>query len=278
MKNSPKIWFITGASKGLGLALAQQVLALGDRVAATSRNLGELHAASERFLPLQVDLMNESSVASAIASTVEVFGSLDVVVNCAGYGQQGTFEALSDSELRRNFDVNLFAPLNVLRHALPQLRAQRSGHVINISSIVGFDGGYAGWGSYVASKFALGGVTEALAAEVQELGIKATVVYPGPVRTGFLSSASLAIAERRIDDYTAAQASLDLHQNTLDGQQAGDPDKIALAIIQAANVSEPPLHLFMGQIAVDLAQQKITQVQQDLNQWKATSLATDFPA
>ncbi|WLG88830.1 SDR family NAD(P)-dependent oxidoreductase [Pseudomonas cucumis] len=278
MKNSPKIWFITGASKGLGLALAQQVLALGDRVAATSRNLGELQAASERFLPLQVDLMNESSVASAIASTVEVFGSLDVVVNCAGYGQQGTFEALSDSELRRNFDVNLFAPLNVLRHALPQLRAQRSGHVINISSIVGFDGGYAGWGSYVASKFALGGVTEALAAEAQELGIKATVVYPGPVRTGFLSSASLAVAERRIDDYTAAQASLDLHQNTLDGQQAGDPHKIALAIIQAANVSEPPLHLFMGQIAVDLAQQKIAQVQQDLNQWKATSLATDFPA
>lgn len=278
MKNSPKIWFITGASKGLGLALAQQVLALGDRVAATSRNLGELQAASERFLPLQVDLMNESSVASAIASTVEVFGSLDVVVNCAGYGQQGTFEALSDSELRRNFDVNLFAPLNVLRHALPQLRAQRSGHVINISSIVGFDGGYAGWGSYVASKFALGGVTEALAAEAQELGIKATVVYPGPVRTGFLSSAALAVAERRIDDYTAAQASLDLHQNTLDGQQAGDPHKIALAIIQAANVSEPPLHLFMGQIAVDLAQQKIAQVQQDLNQWKATSLATDFPA
>jgi NAD(P)-dependent dehydrogenase (short-subunit alcohol dehydrogenase family) len=278
MKNAPKTWFITGASKGLGLALAQHVLALGDRVAATSRNLGELQAASERFLPLQVDLMNEFSVANAIASTVEVFGSLDVVVNCAGYGQQGTFEALSDSELRRNFDVNLFAPLNVLRHALPQLRAQRSGHVINISSIVGFDGGYAGWGSYVASKFARGGVTEALAAEVQELGIKATVVYPGPVRTGFLSSASLAVAERRIDDYTAAQASLDLHQNTLDGQQAGDPDKIALAIIQAVNVSEPPLHLFMGQIAVDLAQQKIAQVQQDLNQWKTISLATDFPA
>jgi NAD(P)-dependent dehydrogenase (short-subunit alcohol dehydrogenase family) len=278
MKNAPKTWFITGASKGLGLALAQHVLALGDRVAATSRNLGELQAASERFVPLQVDLMNESSVASAIASTVEVFGSLDVVVNCAGYGQQGTFEALSDSELRRNFDVNLFAPLNVLRHALPQLRAQRSGHVINISSIVGFDGGYAGWGSYVASKFALGGVTEALAAEVRELGIKATVVYPGPVRTGFLSSASLAVAERRIDDYTAAQASLDLHQNTLDGQQAGDPDKIALAIIQAVNVSEPPLHLFMGRIAVDLAQQKIAQVQQDLSQWQATSLATDFPA
>lgn len=278
MKNSPKTWFITGASKGLGLALAQQVLAVGDRVATTSRNLKELQAASERFLPLQVDLMSESSVASAIASTVEVFGSLDVVVNCAGYGQQGTFEALSDSELRRNFDVNLFAPLNVLRHALPQLRAQRSGHVINISSIVGFDGGYAGWGSYVASKFALGGVTEALAAEVQEFGIKATVVYPGPVRTGFLSSASLAVAERRIDDYTAAQASLDLHQNTLDGQQAGDPDQIALAIIQAANISEPPLHLFMGRIAVDLAQQKIAQVQQDLEQWKTTALATDFPA
>ena len=114
-----------------------------------------------------------------------------MVVNNAGYAQQGTVEALSDEELRQNFDVNLFAPLMVLRHALPHLREQRGGHVINIASIVGFQGGYAGWGSYVASKFALAGLTESLAAEVAEFGIKATVVYPGPVRTEFLSSGAL---------------------------------------------------------------------------------------
>ncbi|MFP3559990.1 SDR family NAD(P)-dependent oxidoreductase, partial [Paraburkholderia sp. SIMBA_049] len=119
-----------------------------------------------RFLPLEVDLTNDRSVQQAIEKTVQWFGAIDVVVNNAGYAQQGTVEALSDEELRRNFEVNFFAPMAVLRHALPQLRRQRSGHIINISSIVGYQGGYAGWGSYVASKFALSGLTESLAAEV----------------------------------------------------------------------------------------------------------------
>ncbi|TGS74588.1 SDR family NAD(P)-dependent oxidoreductase, partial [Mesorhizobium sp. M8A.F.Ca.ET.181.01.1.1] len=130
-------------------------LARGDRVAATSRTVASLTEAlgpaSAQFLPLQVYLGDEQSIGDAIAQTIEKFGKVDVVVNNAGYAQQGTVEALCDDELRRNFDVNLFAPLAVLRHVLPQLRAQRSGHVINLSSIVGFQGGYAGWGSYVAS-------------------------------------------------------------------------------------------------------------------------------
>jgi len=145
-----------------------------------------------------------------------------------------------------------------------------------VASIVGFQGGYAGWGSYVASKFALAGLTETLAAEVAELGIKATVVYPGPVRTGFLSRESLVVAQNVIADYAAAQASLDLHLNGLDGKQAGDPEKLALLIIQAANAAQPPIHLFAGQIANELAGEKLEAVSRDLAAWKGSSEATDF--
>lgn len=278
--NDSKVWFITGGARGLGLSLARQVLAQGDAVAATSRTLNSLREAfgdkAGQVLPLEVDLVSEASVQAAIEETVATFGRIDYVVNNAGYGQQGTIEALSDAELRRNFDVNVFAPLHVLRHALPHLRQQRSGHIFNIASIVGFQGGFPGWTSYVASKFAVAGLTESLAAEVAELGIKATVLYPGPVRTGFLSQGSLAIAQHAIDDYTEAQASLDMHKNSLDGQQAGDPEKLAMLILQAANVEMPPLHLFAGQAANQLAQQKMDTVAQELSQWHGASSATDF--
>lgn len=278
--HSFKVWFITGAARGIGLSLARQVLAQGDAVAATSRTLASLHQAlgdnRERLLALEVDLINEASVQTAIDKTVSTFGRIDCVVNNAGYGQQGTIEALADAELRRNFDVNVFAPLHVLRHALPHLRGQRSGHVFNVASIVGFQGGYAGWGSYVASKFALAGLTETLAAELAELGIKATVVYPGPVRTGFLSKDTLVVAERTIADYTEAQASLDMHLNDLDGNQAGDPEKVATLILQTASVAEPPMHLFAGKIANTLAEQKMQAVRQDMEAWRGASDATDF--
>lgn len=282
MNANPKTWFITGASKGIGLALARQLLARGDHVAVTSRTLQSLEAAlgpaSPHLLPLQVDLTDERSVQSAIEQTIATFGHLDVVVNNAGYGQQGTIEALSDSELRRNFEVNLFAPLNVLRAVLPHLRRQRCGHIINVASIVGFQGGYAGWGSYVSSKFALAGLTEALAAEVAELGINATILYPGPVRTDFLSSGSLVVAGRQIDDYKEAQVSLDLHLDSYAGNQSGDPERLALLIMQAADIAKPPLHLFVGQIANELAQQKMQAVREEMAIWKGSSEATDFPA
>lgn len=274
------VWFITGAARGIGLSLARQVLAQGDAVAATSRSLASLRSAlgedSAQFLALAFDLTDETSTKAAIDRTIAHFGRIDRVVNNAGFGQQGTIEALSDVELRRNFDVNVFAPLNVLRHALPHLRAAHRGHIFNVASIVGFQGGYAGWGSYVASKFALAGLTESLRAEVAELGIKATVVYPGPVRTGFLSKDSLVVAERTIADYSEAQASLDLHLNALDGKQAGDPEKVAALIIEASTASEPPLHLFAGKIASTLADEKMQSVKKDLDAWRAASDATDF--
>ncbi|MCH4543680.1 MULTISPECIES: SDR family oxidoreductase [Ochrobactrum] len=275
-----KVWFITGAARGIGLSLARKAMAKGDSVAATSRTLESLRQAfgddSAQFLALEVDLVSEARVKAAIDKTIATFGRIDRVVNNAGYGQQGAVEALSDAELRRNFDVNVFAPLHVLRHSLPHLRRQRSGHIFNVASIVGFQGSYAGWGSYVASKFALAGLTETLAAELAELGIKATVVYPGPVRTGFLSKDSLVVAEHSIADYTEAQASLDLHMNELDGKQAGDPEKVATLIMQAASVAEPPVHLFAGKIANTLAEQKMEAIHKDLDAWRGASDATDF--
>ncbi|EKS6403038.1 SDR family oxidoreductase [Enterobacter hormaechei] len=275
-----KVWFITGAARGIGLSLARQLLARGDTVAATSRTLTSLRQVfgddNARLLALEVDLVNEVSVQKAINSTLAAFGHIDCVVNNAGYGQQGTIEALTDSELRRNFDVNVFAPLHVLRHALPHMRTRRSGHIFNVASIVGFQGGYAGWGSYVASKFALAGLTETLAAELAELNIRATVVYPGPVRTGFLSKETLVVAQRTITDYSEAQASLDLHLNGLDGKQAGNPDKVASLILQAASADAPPVHLFAGKIANTLAEQKMHAVSQDIDIWRSASDATDF--
>lgn len=278
--NSFNVWFITGAARGIGLSLARQVLAQGDAVAATSRTLDSLIQAfgdkNPKLLVLEVDLVNEVSVQTAIEKTIATFGRIDRVVNNAGYGQQGTIEALTDAELRRNFEVNVFAPLHVLRHVLPQLRQQRSGHIFNIASIVGFQGGYAGWGSYVASKFALAGLTETLAAELAELGIKATVVYPGPVRTGFLSKDTLITAQHTITEYTEAQASLDLHLNGLDGKQAGDPEKVATLIHQVANVAEPPVHLFVGKIANILAKEKMQATCKDIDAWLDASNLTDF--
>lgn len=280
--NAAKVWFITGAARGLGLAMARQVLAQGHRVAATSRNLAGLRKAlaegGERVLALEVDPVSEPAIQAAIEQTIARFGRIDVVVNNAGYGQQGAIEALSDAELRRNLEVNVFAPMHVLRHVLPHLRRQRGGHIFNIASIAGFDGGYAGWGSYTAGKFALAGLTETLAAEVAELGIKATVVYPGPFRTEFLTRDSMATARQSIADYKEAQASLDLHVNTMDGRQAGDPDKLALMLLQAASVAEPPLHLFAGRIANELAEQKMASVRKDMEAWRGASDATDFPA
>ncbi|MFG1465126.1 SDR family oxidoreductase [Xanthobacter sp. DSM 24535] len=280
MTNTSKVWFITGASKGIGQILAEALLADGHRVATTSRDKASLEksfAGGDGFLALETDLTDSASVKAAIDATVERFGSLDVVVNNAGYGQQGTVEALSDAEYRRNFEVNVFAPLHVLRFALPHMRRQRSGHIVNIASIVGIHGGYAGWSSYVATKFALAGLTESLAAEVAELGIKATVVYPGPVRTDFLSTGSLAVAELSIDEYSEAKASLDLHLNQLDGKQAGDPEKVAQLIIDAVAAPEPPLHLFAGTIANELAEAKISGIRKDLDAWREASAATDFP-
>ncbi|WP_022826004.1 SDR family oxidoreductase [Hymenobacter norwichensis] len=274
------IWFVTGASKGLGLTLVQHLLARGYAVAATSRNLEELKQAvppsNGQFLPLHMDLGNEDSIRQAIATTISTLGGLDVVVNNAGYGQLGALEELSDQEARRNFDVNVFGLLHVLRHATPHLRQQGAGRVFNISSVGGFAGNFPGWGVYCATKFAVAGLTESYAAEVKEFGVQASVVYPGYFRTGFLTSGSLGTPQRPLLEYQAVRDSQTAHEHQINGNQPGDPEKAAALLVQTSEAEQQPVHLFLGADAYQMAAQKIATVQQDMQQWQAVATATDF--
>jgi len=280
MKNNA-VWFVTGASKGIGLILVKQLLSKGYRVAATSRSQTELTRLlgpkTERFLPLELELSEERAVFDAIRATQQHFGALDVVVNNAGYGQFGTVEETSDAEARRNFDVNVFGALNVLRAAAPLLREQRAGHVFNISSIGGYSGGFPGWGIYCSTKFALSAISEALAVELSPFGVKVTLVYPGYFRTSFLDEGSWVTPKRPIAAYEAARASQQQHGQAINGNQPGDPEKLASVLIETyERGTEAPLHLFLGTDAVSMAEAKLSQVQLAIAELRATSTSTDF--
>jgi len=275
-----KVWFVTGASKGLGRDLVKQLLARGYRVAATSRSLAALTqalgGATDQLLPLEVELTDEAALARAVRGVHDRFGALDVVVNNAGFGQLGTVEEVSDAEARHNFDVNVFGLLNVLRQTLPALRAQRAGHVFNIASIAGYVGAFSGWGIYCATKFAVAGITEALHADLAEFGVKVTLVYPGYFRTDFLSQGSMVRPSRPIAGYTAARASEAQHVDAIHGNQPGDPVKAADALIQIYERGDGPLHLFLGKDAVALAEAKQAQVRSAIDALRTVSVSTDL--
>ncbi|QNE42330.1 SDR family NAD(P)-dependent oxidoreductase (plasmid) [Hymenobacter sp. NBH84] len=277
--NAQQVWFITGASKGFGLELVKQLLQQGHQVAATSRDVAQLRAVvgtdAASFLPLAVDLTTEASVRHAIAAAVQQFGRLDVVVNNAGYGQLGSLEEVSDVEARENFDVNVFGTLNVIRQAMPYLRQQQRGHLINFSSIAGIQGGFPGWGVYCATKFAVEGLSEALAAEVAPFGVKVTVVAPGYFRTNFLQSGSLKLASDQLVDYQLVRDNEAYHNQVRQANsQLGDPAKGAAALIQLAAAPNPPLHLLLGADAYDMAEAKIQHLEDEMAHWKDRSLAT----
>ena len=278
--DTKKVWLVTGASKGLGLTLVKKLLAEGHSVVATSRTIAELQkAVSEEnatFLPLEVDLINENSVENAVLKSREKFGKLDVVVNNAGYGQLGTLEELTDLESRQNFDTNVFGSLNIIRKTMPYLREQKSGFIINIASIGGLTGEFAGWGIYCATKFAVVGFTVALAAEVKEFGVNATVVYPGYFRTDFLTGGSLRTPKSEINEYTAARELQVAHENDINGNQPGDPEKAALALIELAAMENPPVHLVLGSDAFNIAGNKLNALQKEISEFKMLSTSTDY--
>jgi NAD(P)-dependent dehydrogenase (short-subunit alcohol dehydrogenase family) len=276
------IWFVTGGSKGLGLALVHSLLGAGYRVAATSRSLADVMAAagptSPRFLPVAMDPSDTGSVERAIAAAREHFGGLDVVVNNAGYGQLGAVEEVSDAEARRNFDANVFGTLNVLRAALPMLRDRGAGHVFNIASIGGYVGGFSGFGVYCATKFAVAGLTEALYKDLQPLGIHVTLVYPGYFRTNFLKEGSRTLPAAPIAAYTAARESERQHTEQIDGNQPGDPDKAARALLATYESAAPPLHLFLGADAVHMAEAKLEEMRRAIHEQRELSVSTGFDA
>jgi len=272
-----KVWFITGASKGMGLEVAKIALANGDKVIATSRSLNEqiesIGKASENLLPLKVDITNEGEVKSVIEKGINIFGQIDVVLNNAGYYLVGSVEETSDEEFRRTIDVNLFGMANVIRQAMPYLRKQQAGHIINISSSMGYIG-FANTGSYNASKFAVIGLSEALAQEAKLFGIHVTVVAPGMFRTNFMSNTTLAVAQNRIAGYGLEEHTKMLQ--SFDGNQPGDPKKLAKVLFDISNLAEPPLHLPLG---TDSYQSIIDQRKKEaieLEQWKYLSVTTNF--
>ncbi|PWS33607.1 SDR family NAD(P)-dependent oxidoreductase [Pedobacter paludis] len=273
-----KVWFVTGASKGLGLSLVNQLLKAGQSVAATSRNINDLTKAvnsnSEKFLPLTVNLSDELSVEHAINATIAQFGKIDVIINNAGYGIGGSIEELTDEETRQSFDVNVFGTLNVIRKASPHLRTQGSGHIINIASIAGIAGA-TGWSVYSATKAAVIALSEVLAEDVKEFGIKVTVVAPGAFRTSFLTQESLVLAKNPIDAYEDVRA---VHAKYLkmDGEQAGDPEKAAAAMISLASMPNPPIHLLLGNDALARASAKTEALTKEYQDWKAITISTDF--
>ncbi|GGE96509.1 oxidoreductase [Flavobacterium limi] len=279
MENN-KVWFITGASKGIGLVLAKKLLAQGQKVAATSRTKEALIKAiggtSPNFLPLEMDLTKESSVKNAIETTVNQFKAIDVLVNNAGYGLLGALEELTDEESRKNYEVNVFGLLNVIRNTMPYMRANKSGHIFNISSVGGYVGNFPGWGIYCSTKFAVAGLTESLSAEVKEFGVNVTLVYPGYFRTDFLKDSSLLLPENPIAEYKAVRESESAHKDSINENQPGDPEKLADALIKVSQDQNPPLHLFLGEDAFNMANQKIASIQGELEKWKSVSVSTGF--
>lgn len=273
-----KVWFVTGASKGLGFELVKKLLSDGYKVAATSRTVTSLTDAfgevSESFLPLSMNITDNNDVKSALDKTVGHFGNIDVIVNNAGYGQLGTLEELSDAEARANFDVNVFGTLNVIRNAMPYLRGQKSGNIFNISSVGGYYGGFPGWGVYCSTKFAVAGFTEALAEEARDFGIHATVVYPAYFRTDFLTKDSVKTPENSIEAYEAARNSEKAHLDEINGNQPNDPEKAADVLIQISKEENPPVHLLLGVGAPEFLNNKIEAITKDARDWESLTLST----
>lgn len=258
-----KTWFITGATRGIGLEIASAALASGDRVVATGRRLEALrsafaaHADSDRLLLLPLDVVHQTDALGAVEQAVARFGRIDVLVNNAGYGQFGLFEEISADEVARQFDTNVFGLMNVTRAVLPTMRRQRGGHILNLSSIGGFKG-FSGSALYCATKFAVEGFSTSLALEVAGFGIQVTVVEPGFFRTDFLDAKSVHYSAPSIEDYALLPEPPQSRFDAYDQNQPGDPVKLGRAVVTLAGMAKPPLHFVAGSDAVEYAEQTFT--------------------
>ena len=272
-----KVWFITGASRGFGLELTRAALACGDRVVATARRPETITAAlgeHDNLVGVALDVTNEAQAIAAAEAAVARFGRIDVLVNNAGYGLLGAVEEASAQEVEQQFATNVFGVLTVTRAVLPQMRRQRSGRILNISSIGGY-AAYPGWGVYGATKFAVEGLTEALDAELSPLGIRATVVEPGFFRTDFLDASSLVRVRTEIAAYADTVGAMREHMASANHQQPGDPAKLAAALLTLADSETPPVRLPLGSDTVYRITEKNRKVESELAAWQALAVSTD---
>jgi NAD(P)-dependent dehydrogenase (short-subunit alcohol dehydrogenase family) len=276
-----RVWFITGASRGFGALIAEQALNAGDAVVATARNpktvtdrLGD----NPNLLAVPLDVTDEAQANAAAAQAVKRFGRIDVLLNNAGFGLLGAVEEATSAEIERLYATNVFGLLKVTRAVLPHMRRQRSGHVINISSIGGYVG-YPGWGVYCSTKFAVEALSESLSAELKPLGVKVTVVEPGFFRTDFLDESSLSVSPSAISDYNDTPAgAMRNFAGDHNHAQPGDPARLAKAMITLANAENPPLRMPFGSDTVGAIEVKNESVAKELAAWRDLAVSTDFPA
>jgi NAD(P)-dependent dehydrogenase (short-subunit alcohol dehydrogenase family) len=272
-----KNWFITGVSRGLGKALAEAALARGDTVIGTVRE-GDPQIAKGAgvFHRMTLDVRDPKAIEATVARAFELAGRLDVVVNNAGYGLLGPVEYVSDADMTRLFETNVFGSLRVIRAVLPRLRAQRSGNIINITSIAGRAPAAAS-GVYAATKAALEALSVSLSLEAAPLGIKITAVAPGQFRTDFLSDHSIRRTEEGSDDYAASAGKVLEALRKMDGKQIGDPVRGARSILELVDSDTPPLHLLLGSDALRRAREKLDSVIDEMDRWEPVTRSTDYP-
>jgi NADP-dependent 3-hydroxy acid dehydrogenase YdfG len=274
-----RVWFITGASTGFGRILAEEVLRTGGKVVATARKLDKVMDLEVKYpktaKALALDVTDAAQVDSAVTQALAHFSQVDVLVNNAGYGVAGAIEEVSEAEFMPMFETNVFGLLKVTRAFLPHFRKERSGHILNLSSIGGLIGGQ-GIGMYNATKFAVEGLSEALAAELAPLGIRVTVIEPGPFRTDFLGRSGV-IAETSISDYDNTAGNMRKYFSENDGKQKGDPLRAVQAMIKVVESPNPPLHLLLGVSALQRMRAKLDGWGKEIAAWEQVTAAADFP-
>ena len=278
MVSNKTVWFITGCSTGFGRELARVLLGRGHRVVVTARNKATLDefAATDNALIAALDVTVPSQITDVVRQAEARFGHIDVLVNNAGYGYLSAVEEGEDDEVRAMFETNVFGLANMTKAVLPGMRARRSGHIVNISSMGGLIG-FPGIGYYNATKFAVEGLSEALAKETAPLGIKVTIVEPGPFRTDW-AGRSLKIPKAAIADYAQSAGARRAAVQSYSGTQQGDPVRGAEAIIHAVESTEPPLHLLLGRPAYDMTAVKFKEFAAEMEKWRDVSLGADFPS
>jgi NAD(P)-dependent dehydrogenase (short-subunit alcohol dehydrogenase family) len=273
-----KTWFITGVSTGFGRALAETLISRGERVVGTLRNeeqRAQFAALSPNAFGYLLDVRDHDSVRRIVGQIEEEVGAIDVLVNNAGYGYEGSVEEATPEAIRAQFDVNLFGAVSVLQAVLPFMRKRRAGHILNVTSMGGLMT-FPGVGVYNASKFALEGINEALASEVKQFGIKVTAIEPGAFRTDW-AGRSMTRAGRTISDYAPLLEPITEARAARSGKQPGDPVRAALAMIKVVESEHPPVHLLLGTDAVKFVRQKISALTKEIDEWESLSLSTDFP-